>query len=83
MMQQQSRRQLLKNMLQGSLGLAALSSLQLTAMQKALAAQSAPITDYKALVCVFLFGGNDSANMLVPLAGDSLADYVAARQSLA
>ncbi|MBU1438823.1 MAG: DUF1501 domain-containing protein [Gammaproteobacteria bacterium] len=82
-MQQQSRRQLLKNMLQGSLGLAALSSLQLTAMQKALAAQSAPITDYKALVCVFLFGGNDSANMLVPLAGDSLADYVTARQSLA
>jgi uncharacterized protein (DUF1501 family) len=27
-------------------------------------AQSA--TDYKALVCVFLFGGNDSNNMVIP-----------------
>ena len=23
-------------------------------------------TDYKALVCVFLFGGNDSNNMVIP-----------------
>ena len=23
-------------------------------------------SDYKALVCVFLFGGNDSNNMLIP-----------------
>jgi len=29
-------------------------------------------TDYKALVCVFMFGGNDSWNMLVPT---SAADY--------
>ena len=26
----------------------------------------APFDDYRALVCVFLFGGNDSFNMLVP-----------------
>ena len=26
----------------------------------------APFDDYRALVCVFLFGGNDSYNMLVP-----------------
>jgi uncharacterized protein (DUF1501 family) len=82
-MDQLSRRDLLKRALQGSLGLAALSSLQLTAMSKALAAQSAPITGYKALVCVFLFGGNDSANMLIPLTGDSLNAYQQARQSLA
>lgn len=80
---QQQRRLFLKNVLTGSLGLAALSSLQLTAMSKALAAQSAPVTGYKALVCVFLFGGNDSANMLIPLAGDSLSHYLAARQTLA
>ena len=24
-------------------------------------------TDYKALVCIFLFGGNDSNNMIVPV----------------
>ena len=31
-----------------------------------LTAQTAPAGDYKALVCVFLFGGNDSNNMLIP-----------------
>ncbi len=82
-MDQLSRRDLLKRALQGGLGLAALSTLQLTAMSKALAAQSTPVSGYKALVCVFLFGGNDSANMLVPLAGDSLTAYAQARQSLA
>ncbi len=35
------------------------------ALTQALAAP-APFTDYRALVCVFLFGGNDSFNMLVP-----------------
>lgn len=33
--------------------------------------------DYKALVCIFLFGGNDSGNMVIPL--DGYADYAAAR----
>ena len=35
--------------------------------------------DYKALVCVFLFGGNDGNNMLVPLDTAGYASYVAAR----
>ncbi len=39
-----------------------LFNLQLT---KAVVADSSP-TDYKALVCLFFFGGNDSFNMLVP-----------------
>lgn len=30
--------------------------------------------DYKALVCVFLFGGNDSNNMIIPM-GSRYADY--------
>ena len=30
-------------------------------------AQTAPATDYKALVCVFLFGGNDGNNTLIPI----------------
>jgi len=78
-----SRRELLKRALQGGLGLAAMSTLQLSAMSQALAAQSSAVTGYKALVCVFLFGGNDSANMLIPLAGDSRNAYMQARQSLA
>src|SRR6266850_4280411 len=40
-------------------------------------------TDYKALVCVFLYGGNDSNNLLVPRSGQDYADYAAARQNLA
>ena len=47
----------------------------------AAAANSDP-TDYKALVCVFLFGGNDSANMLIPADASQHAIYAAARQNL-
>ena len=35
-------------------------------MVNAAVAQSAPPADYKALVCIFLYGGNDSNNMIVP-----------------
>ena len=35
-------------------------------------------TDYKALVCIFLNGGNDSGNMIIPY--DDYATYVAARE---
>ncbi len=44
-------------------------------------AQSA--SDYKALVCVFLFGGNDSHNMLVPQDTANFAAYRAIRKGLA
>src|SRR5262245_13933555 len=40
-------------------------------------------TDYKALVCVFMFGGNDSWNMVVPRSPAEYAAYQASRQSLA
>jgi uncharacterized protein (DUF1501 family) len=38
--------------------------------------------DYKALVCVFLFGGNDSWNMVVPSSDAEHAVYAASRQNL-
>lgn len=47
------------------------------------AAQITPGEDYKALVCVFLMGGNDSFNMLVPRGDAEYAQYVAARGDLA
>ena len=28
---------------------------------------AAQVTDYKALVCIYMFGGNDSNNMIVPV----------------
>ena len=43
----------------------------------------APFTDYKALVCVFLFGGNDSFNMLVPRSNAEYNVYAQSRQNLA
>ncbi len=39
--------------------------------------------DYKALVCVFLFGGNDSWNMVVPSSAAEYAEYAGSRQNLA
>jgi uncharacterized protein (DUF1501 family) len=45
------------------------------------AAQSA--TDYKALVCVFLHGGNDFANTVIPFDAGGYADYAAIRSTIA
>jgi uncharacterized protein (DUF1501 family) len=44
-------------------------------------AQSAQ--DYKSLVCVFLFGGNDSNNMVVPMSSAAYASYLQTRSVLA
>jgi len=54
--------------------------LNLSAIGEA-AAATAP--DYKALVCVFLFGGNDYANTLVPYDNAGYATYAAQRPGLA
>lgn len=44
----------------------------------AAAAQSVA-TDYKALVCIFLSGGNDSNNLIIPTIPSEHADYAALR----
>ena len=46
-------------------------------------ANAADISGYKALVCVFLFGGNDSHNMIVPRTASEYNAYSAARGGLA
>ena len=33
------------------------------------------VTDYKALVCIFMFGGNDGNNLLVPRDAAGYAEY--------
>jgi len=45
-------------------------------------AETAP-AGYKALVCVFLFGGNDSNNMVVPMSGAAASQYNTLRANLA
>lgn len=44
-------------------------------------AQNTSANDYKAIVCLFLRGGNDSNNMLVPLSGAQYSAYSQARAS--
>jgi uncharacterized protein (DUF1501 family) len=53
--------------------------LNLAAIGAATAQTTTPPSDYKALVCVFLFGGNDATNMVLPTDADSWARYQAAR----
>lgn len=49
-----------------------------------LAAAGAPDgEDYRALVCLFLNGGNDAFNMVVPLEAGAYAEYAASRSNLA
>jgi uncharacterized protein (DUF1501 family) len=47
------------------------------------AAHAAPANDYKALVCIFLYGGNDTNNMIVPLDTAGYANYARTRSYLA
>ena len=52
----------------------------LSALAGSAAAQSAP-ADYKALVCVFLFGGMDGNSVLIPYDSAGYAQYAAVRTS--
>ena len=46
-------------------------------------ASSTPPSDYKALVCILLAGGNDSYNMLLPKGDAEHAEYAITRSNLA
>ena len=48
-----------------------------------LSAATTDLSDYKALVCVFLFGGNDANNCLIQHDPSGYASYAAARDVLA
>lgn len=61
-------------------GAAAPWALNLAAFSEAAAGTA---TDYKALVCIFLNGGNDNANTVVPYDLASHAAYEAMRPTLA
>lgn len=66
----------------GATGAATPLALSLSALGAA-AAQSAPPSSYKALVCVFLYGGNDPYNTLVPYDDAAYRAYAAARGDIA
>jgi len=76
-----SRREFLRRAtMLSAAGAAAPWALQLAAIGEAAAATA---TDYKALVCVFLFGGNDYANTLPPYDATNHAAYLAQRPAIA
>jgi uncharacterized protein (DUF1501 family) len=77
----QSRRAFLKRAAALSiLGGASPFALNLAAIGEAAAASA---SDYKALVCIFLFGGNDYANTLIPYDQPSYDLYAGLRSTLA
>jgi uncharacterized protein (DUF1501 family) len=66
----------------GGAGLySALGGLQL--VQAATRASNYTFPNYKALVCVFLYGGNDSFNAVVPISGAARTGYASVRPTLA
>jgi uncharacterized protein (DUF1501 family) len=62
--------------LAGALGAGTLGNL-------VLGTRMAHAADYKALVCIFLYGGNDGLNTIVPLDAARYNQYAAVRQGLA
>ncbi len=55
---------------------------QLNALQEAATAGNPSTSDYRALVCVYLAGGNDSFNLLVPTNAQDHGAYMASRGNL-
>jgi len=78
------RRDFVRNSVCAAVSGAAFSSL---ATQMGLAHAASPRIvmggDYRALVCLYMYGGNDSCNMVVPRAGSHYTAYAATRGALA
>jgi len=84
--QEQQRRHFLKKLGLG-IGSASLMAMhgKMQLIQSALAADGnyAGVNDYKSLVCVFLYGGNDSFNMVIPHEQNAYAKYAQGRKKMA
>jgi uncharacterized protein (DUF1501 family) len=80
-----TRRSFLRRASATALGLAAAGGLPFNLATMAAAATGAApvVNDYKALVCVFLFGGNDGNNTVIPYGAADHATYAAGRGALA
>ncbi|AKE52868.1 hypothetical protein TQ33_1934 [Kangiella geojedonensis] len=65
------------------LGSAAIATSGLMNVSQSAHALSIPTGDYKALVCIFLLGGNDGFNMVVPTSDFDYNEYAASRQNMA
>ena len=63
----------------GALGAASLAARLAPLCAAALPAAAQGAEDYKALVCVFLYGGADGNNLVIPLDASGYARYAAVR----
>ncbi len=81
----QSRRNFIKQASLASIGLTTPMSsiINLKAMNALASSAPPPASGYKALVCFFLHGGNDSYNMLMPSSSTEYGHYAATRSNLA
>ncbi len=64
-------------------GVPILNTLLNLRLASSIAAATPANNEYRAVVCIFLSGGNDSYNMLVPRSNPHYATYAAARSNLA
>ncbi len=80
-----SRRTFIRQAACAAVGTTSLASTvwNLRAMNAAAAQSATTSNEFRALVCLFLYGGNDANNMVVPRDDTSYASYVAARGPLA
>ncbi len=78
-----SRRDFLKHSLCASLGTSSAASMLGNLAMTAAAVPPVQSTDFKALVCIFMFGGNDGTNTLIPYSQTDYNEYAAARTTLA
>jgi uncharacterized protein (DUF1501 family) len=71
------RRKFIKDTICAGLGGASVFSAlgQMSLLQAAVAQTQYSFGDYKALICVFLYGGNDSFNMILPSSGTARTAY--------
>src|SRR6266850_1253427 len=76
---QLSRREFIRQAACAAVGTVAMTStIRDLRMMNAMAAQC-DLTDYKALICIFLAGGNDSNNLIVPTITSEYNNYATIR----
>ncbi len=76
-----TRRRFIRQALCAAVGTAAITNTirDLRFINAAMAQNASTLTDYKALVCVFLNGGNDSNNLFIPTIPAEWSNYAAIR----
>src|SRR5438874_3867859 len=79
---QMSRRGFMRRACCAAVGTTAIASTVWDMRMINAAAADTTLTDYKSLVCLFLYGGNDGNNLVVPTDSAGYGAYAAARGGL-